>query len=151
VKTAPVVGSLFLCLLAGCSTDTAPAPAATDAWIRAAPPTATMHAGYLTITNPTFSDLTVIGARSPDFDRIEIHRTVISEGVARMRSEREVPVPARGHVVFEPGGRHLMLFGARRTLARGDKVQLTLELAGTAPLTVTAEVADGPPSETERR
>jgi copper(I)-binding protein len=149
MKTAAGCAVLLLLLVAACSADAPQPPSVTDAWIRAAPPTARMHAGYLTIVNPSATALRVVGARSPDFDSIEIHQTIVDDGVARMRALPEVDVPARGRAVFEPGGRHLMLFGARRELARGDAVQLILELADAAPLTITATVGDGPASGAE--
>jgi len=42
-------------------------------------------AGYLTLHNPGDRAVTVVGAESPDFERVEIHRTELRDGVARMR------------------------------------------------------------------
>ncbi len=46
--------------------------------------------------------------------------------MTRMTQEEHVRVPARGHTVFEPGGRHLMLIGPTKALKSGDTITLTL-------------------------
>ena len=91
--------------LAACSSRVDAPPVVTDAWIRAAPPAASMQAGYLVISNPSARPLRLLSVSSPDFERVELHRTEIRDGVARMLAENEVEVPARGSVVFAPGGR----------------------------------------------
>jgi copper(I)-binding protein len=103
-----------------------------------------MTAGYLTLTNPGDRPLILTRVRSPAFDSIELHTTIMEDGVAKMREDKGVQVPPKGSVAFEPGGRHLMMFGARRPLTVGEKVTLVLEIdAGrdAAMLTVEVEAA----------
>lgn len=134
----------LLLLTIACSPSAPPAaPAVTDAWIREAPPSAGMTAGYLTVTNPTDADIEIVDARSEAFDSIEFHITVNEDGMARMRREPSVTVPARGRVDFTPGGRHLMLFGAKSPLSDGDAVDLTITLADGRALEVSVPVARG--------
>ncbi len=97
-------------------------------WIREAPPVSTMLAGYLTIENKTKKAVEVIGARSPDFARVEIHRTEVTDGVARMIRQEQIVVLAGSTQRFEPGGYHLMLIKPLRPLLRGDRVELELSL-----------------------
>jgi len=144
MSSMPRLAGLLLLCFAACTTETGAPPAVADAWIRAAPPGAPMHAGYLTVTNPSAQPLQVVGVSSPDFERIELHVTVITDGVARMLEEDIVVVPAGSSVVFEPGARHLMLFGARRPLTLDDTVPLTIQLADATSLNVTAIVRAGP-------
>ena len=121
---------LVAILLAACSPSAPePGPIAADAWIRAVPPGAGMTAGYLTISNPGRRDLDLIQITSPDFGKIEMHSTIMEGGMARMRREPLVPVPAGSEVVFSPGGRHLMLFRPAGPLADGDGIGLTLTFA----------------------
>ena len=61
--------------------------------------------------NRTASAFTLIGASSASVRAIEIHTTLMDDGVMRMRRLQSVAVPAGETVRFEPGGRHLMLFG----------------------------------------
>ena len=98
-----------------------------DAWVRAAPPTATMSAGYLTLTNATDAPIRVVGAESPQFERVEIHESALHDGVAHMAPVDGVTVPANGSVTLAPGGLHLMLIGPTQSFAEGDKVILTLD------------------------
>jgi periplasmic copper chaperone A len=112
----------------------------TGAWVAEAPPGVQVMAGYLKIVNDGAATAVLVGATSPDFERVELHRTVIRNGVARMLHESRLPIPAHAAVVFEPGGRHLMLIGPRRALKAGDRVPLTLQFADGAVLHSTAEV-----------
>ena len=85
--------------------------------------------------------MTLTAVQSPAFDSIELHTTIMEEGVAKMREEKAVQVPPKGSVAFEPGGRHLMMFGARGPLNVGDTVTLFLEIrAGRDAAAQTIEV-----------
>ncbi|NIR60279.1 MAG: copper chaperone PCu(A)C [Gammaproteobacteria bacterium] len=114
-----------------------------EAWIREAPPVADVLAGYLVIDNPGPTERSLTGASSPLFRRVTLHRTVVSEGRARMVRQEAVPIPPGGSVRFEPGGHHLMLMGPRQRLAAGDRVPLTLQLGDGARLSVEARVRRG--------
>lgn len=101
----------------------------TDAWVRAAPPTATMTAGYLTLHNRTGTEVVLTAVSSPQYEGVELHRSRIVDGVARMEPVESIAVPARGELVLAPGGLHLMLIGPREPAAEGDAVDLTLVFA----------------------
>jgi len=98
-----------------------------DAWVRAAPPTATVTEGYLTLRNSTSGPLRVVHAESPQFERVEIHASMLHDGVAHMAPVAGVTVPARGSVALAPGGLHLMLIEPTLSLAEGGKMILTLD------------------------
>lgn len=110
------------------------------AWIREAPPSSKVLAGYMTINNQRETAITINGISSPDFESAEVHRTVINEGVARMLHIEQLDIPANGNVKLEPGGLHLMLFNPERTLTAGDIVTLTVHLGNDTCLTVRADV-----------
>jgi copper(I)-binding protein len=112
----------------------------TGAWLREAPPTATVHAAYLTLENPGATAVRIDSVTSPDFDGAEIHRSWIEDGVARMQAVAQLEVPAGGSLALEPGGYHLMLFDARRPLQAGDAVTLLLHLADGNCIRVSAPV-----------
>lgn len=100
--------------------------------IRLTPAGAPM-AGYFELHNHSGQELRILGATSPDFAEIMLHRTVTEDGRSRMEHQHDgVQVPAGGVVRFEPGGLHLMLMNAKRPLAVGDQVELRLDLAGGA-------------------
>jgi copper(I)-binding protein len=92
-----------------------------SAWVRAAPPGATMLAGYATLRNS--------GIASKAFESVEMHRTEEVDGVSRMRPVAAIEIPPDGAAVLEPGGLHLMLIRPRQPLAEGDTVILRLRFA----------------------
>lgn len=116
---------------------------ATGGWIREAPPVSTTLAGYLTIENESGKAIAVVGATSPAFARVEIHRTEVEAGLARMRRQDRVVVPPGGTQRFEPGGYHLMLMKPSRTLKAGDAVELELSLEDGQSIQVELTVKKG--------
>jgi len=131
---------LGLNLFAGQAWATDPAIAIRDAWIRGAPPGAAVLAGYLQLDNRTGGSLVVSTFHSPDFDRIELHRTVVEQGVARMLHVERLEIPPGETVSLEPGGMHLMLFSPVRSLRQDDRVVFGVELADGRSQTFEATV-----------
>lgn len=111
-----------------------------EPWIREAPPTSRVLAGYLTLVNTGDNTMTVTAISSPDFKNAEIHRTVIEAGVARMLPVKQLEVPAGGQLMLEPGGHHLMLFDPLRTLTAGETVTLIIHMNDGKQLSATAPV-----------
>ncbi|MBT8082076.1 MAG: copper chaperone PCu(A)C [Gammaproteobacteria bacterium] len=104
-----------LCLAVLLSACGAPQPplVASEVEITRPMPGRHMSAGYLVLTNNTGEPIRITGATSPQFGKVEIHETIIADGVARMRQLDELVVPARHSVRLERGGKHLMLMRAR--------------------------------------
>lgn len=100
-----------------------------SAWVRAAPPGATMLAGYATLRNSGETAVSVVGAESKAFESVEMHRTEEVDGVSRMRPVETIEIPASGEAVMAPGGLHLMLIRPRQPIAEGDTVTLRLRFA----------------------
>ena len=123
-----------------------PAIAATNpvavhgAWVREAPPGTEVMAAYLVLKNPSARPQTLRRATSPQFGRVEIHRTELHDGMASMVPQDHVTIPARGRLSFAPESYHLMLIGPRRALRAGDRVTLILHFDGVPPLRVVAPV-----------
>ncbi len=139
-----VIVAVVTALLSACSPGAPPAsPSVSDSWIREAPPGAGMTAGYMTVVNPTDREIEIVGVRSEDFGSIELHITTTEDGVAKMRAQDSVTVPPGGMVVFEPGGRHLMMFDPVRPLGEGDTVMMTVVLADGSEITAESKIARG--------
>lgn len=115
----------------------------TGAWVREGPPTTQVLAGYAQIANPGIQEITIVGASSPQFETVEIHRTEIVDGMARMIAQPQLVVQAGGNVTFEPGGLHLMLIQAQQPLVSGDHVEINLQLTNGTRQRVDAEVRPG--------
>ena len=100
-----------------------------DAWIREAPPGATMLAGYATLKNTGDAPLTILTVQSDAFRMTSLHETVVEDGVARMREMHRLQIPAGGEVQLAPGGKHLMFMHPRGEIAAGDQVGVTFLMA----------------------
>jgi len=130
-----------LLLLIGPSLVTADAAlTVSEPWIREAPPTASVMAGYMTLVNGSDTPVTVISISSPDFKGAEIHRTVVNEGVARMLPVSQLEIPANSPLKLEPGGLHLMLFEPQRPLPAGATVTLIIHRSNGSKVSTTATV-----------
>ena len=95
-------------------------------WLRAAPPNAMMMAAYGDLNNDTDKQKILIGAYSPDFGMAEIHKTIITDGVARMVHQAEIIIKPHEQLSFKPGGLHIMLMQPSKTISTGDKIKICL-------------------------
>lgn len=100
-----------------------------DAWIRNAPPGATMMAGYATLKNEGDAPIKVLTVQSDAFRQSSIHETVVERGVARMRELPRIDLAPGATVEMKPGGAHLMLSEPRHAIRDGDKVHMVFLLA----------------------
>lgn len=112
-------------------------PKVEQAWVRAAPPGATVLAGYASLRNDCPRPFVLTGVAGRDFMMAMVHETKLSNGQSTMRHARRTVVPAHGLLRLAPGGRHLMLMHPRRALPAG--VVLRLELLGEGGLRVPAD------------
>jgi copper(I)-binding protein len=104
-------------------------PKVEKAWIRAAPPGATVLAGYALLRNDCARPVVVTGAKSRDFVLVQLHETKTENGTSTMRHAKRTPLAARATLALAPGGYHLMLMHPRRALPEGTVVKLELLLA----------------------
>ena len=100
--------SLLLISAGACSSDTAPL-AISDTVIRKPLPGMHMSAGYFTLTNNTSDSIVITHVTSPQFGAVEMHETIIEEGVARMAALGDLELAPDSTIRFQPGGKHLML------------------------------------------
>ena len=114
---------------------------ADDPWVPAAPPTARMMAGYMTLLNDGREDVEIVDARADGFGRVEIHRSYREDGMMRMRRIDALDVPAGGAVTLARGGLHVMLMAPERVPAEGETVTIELlDADGSVVLSVDASV-----------
>ena len=117
----------------------APMPLVQDAYARAVPPGQPNSAAFMRIINPTAEALALVDASSSVARVVELHTHVQEDGMMKMRRVERIDVPAKGEVILQPGGLHLMLIGLTQPLAAGDPVDLRLSFDNGATLAVTAE------------
>lgn len=121
---APAVAGALL--LTGCLK-----PAMIEAdhvWVRLPAVEGRPGSGYFTLHGGTGA-ATLIAVSADYAIRTEMHESMMSGGMATMKKIDSVPLPAGGEVTFQPGGRHLMLFGVSRDLKPGDNTLLTFTFA----------------------
>lgn len=114
-----------------------------DARIREAPPGATALAGYMVIENQSAETRKLIAAESAAFDAIEMHRSMVENGIARMVPQASISIPAGGRATLDPNGYHLMMMRPAKSLRAGDDVNVLLTFDGGKRLSVTFPVTEG--------
>lgn len=128
----------ILVLLTACSNE-APPLVASDVVVKRPLPGMQMSAGYLTLRNNSGESITIDQVTSPQFGNVEMHETVIENGVAKMVALEPVVLSAGSSVEFEPGGKHLMLM---RPVEDLGTVTLEFHSAGTIVLSVSVATGD---------
>ncbi|HKE46669.1 MAG TPA: copper chaperone PCu(A)C [Rhodanobacteraceae bacterium] len=100
-----------------------------DAWIRLAPPGASMMAGYATLKNEGDAPISVLTVQSDAFRQASIHETVNERGVSKMRELPRIDLAPGVTITLKPGGAHVMLSEPRHAIHAGEKVQMIFLLA----------------------
>lgn len=96
----------------------------TDAWVRASNPGQSVGAAYVTLTSP--QDVTLVYIETERAGSVEMHSMTMQNGIMKMRSMEELPVPAGKPVKLAPGGLHLMLFELPKPFKAGEQVKFRL-------------------------
>ena len=106
--------------------------AVTNAWSRSTPPGVTVGVAYFTLKNDTGKSDRLLRITTPVASKVQVHRTEVLDGMARMREVAVLHVDAGQTVEFAPNGMHLMLMGLKQPLAEGRsfEIELLFEVAG---------------------
>ena len=132
---------LFVCLFLGaCSGDTLPPLIASNIEITAAMPGRTMSAGYLDLTNNTDVAVSISSIVSPQFNSVEMHESLLENGVAKMRRIPELSIPANSTLTLKRGGKHLMLM---QRSGSAERITLNFLSGDTILLAVQASISAG--------
>lgn len=111
-----------------------------EPWVREAPPTARVLGLFMQLHNAGERELVIQGASSPLCERVEIHRTVLEDGVARMIPQPELRLAPGETLSLEPGSYHLMLIGPRQALREGDRIEVLIRYDDDQEQTIQAPV-----------
>lgn len=113
-------------------------------WVRPTNSGQKVGAAYMTITSKVDCELT--GVKSDVADTVEIHSMTMTDGIMKMRKMNTLTLKAEQAVKLAPGGFHLMLFGLKKPMLAGEKVDFSLQLTcGTqvlTPLSFTSTVKE---------
>ncbi len=100
-----------------------------------------MTAGYLTVENNSNQPIAIEKVTSPQFARVEIHETVIQDNVTRMVSLSPLIVERHSNIVFEPGGKHLMMSDPPQEIVPGLPVAVEFHYDTSGLLIVATTVS----------
>ncbi len=100
---------LALLALSSCRSEPGPPLLATHLEVSKPLPGMMMSAAYLSLTNNTDMTMTITNISSPQFGTVEMHESLLVDGVAKMRRIAELDIAAGVTENFERGGKHLML------------------------------------------
>ena len=104
-----LVWCVVLVAAAGCDRPEGPPVAIANLAVTAPGTGMPMAAGYFEISNRSGTAIRIDRVSSPEYGSVEMHETIIEDGIARMREIPVLEIPDGGTVVFERGGKHLML------------------------------------------
>ena len=135
---------VFVCLISAlalvCAASEDAGVSVRDAWIRETPPGMTMMAGYMELRNNTSRPQVLVAASSSGFESVMIHSTLVKDGMAGMVHLSQIELKPNASLIFVPGGYHLMLVNAKRTLRAGDQVVINLKFRDGLVLPVAFEI-----------
>lgn len=95
--------------------------------IKEAPPNAPVLGGYIMLQNNGAEDDRLIAIESVAVEKVELHRTVVTDDIASMTPMTEgLPIPAGGIVWLGDSGTHAMFIKPSVRYRDGDEVPATL-------------------------
>ena len=97
-------------------------------------------AGYATLVNGSDTPVSLVGARSPDYGSVMIHRSLDRGGMERMVMVNAIPVPPHGRAALTPGDYHLMLMQPRHAIRPGMRVSVRFEFSDGSTIDVAMPV-----------
>lgn len=95
---------------------------------------------FLTLQNGGKADDRLLKAASPAAASVELHTHVKDGDAMRMRPVEDIPVPAGGQTMLEPGGYHIMLIGLKQPLKEGGQIPLTLTFEKAGDISIEVPV-----------
>ncbi len=128
---------MTLILLSACNNASGPSLVASDIVINEPLPGHAMSAGYLTLSNLSSDPVRVTRVTSPQFEAVEIHESLLRDGIASMQRVAELSIAAKSGVSLQPGGKHLMLM---RPIGAAKSVSLNFYNDETLLLSVQASI-----------
>jgi copper(I)-binding protein len=126
----------MLAAVSGCESGDGPPVVAANIVVTAPAAGMPMAAGYLDISNRSGTGIRITRVSSPAYESVEMHETIVEDDVARMREIPVLEIEDGETVVFEPGGKHLMLM---RPIGTPDTITLNFYSDELLLLSVSAE------------
>lgn len=113
-----------------------------QAWSRATPPGVAVGAAFMQLKNKGHHGDRLVGVSSPVADRVEVHETLMENGVMKMRQRESLSIDAGKSVSLQPGGLHIMLLDLKRPLAANSSIPLHLQFENAGMVMVNVKVGE---------
>lgn len=108
-------------------------------WVRLLP-SHIPSAGYFVIQNDQDQPLELLAGSTPSFSEVMLHETIEEDGMAKMVMADKITVPAKGSLVFKPGGLHAMYEKPTHDIKVGDTMTMTLLFANQQKVEASCKV-----------
>ncbi|TWO18239.1 copper chaperone PCu(A)C [Campylobacter hyointestinalis] len=100
-----------------------------DAFVKATMPNAQNSAAFMSITNNTDQNISLVSASNSVSKFTELHTHVSENGMKKMIQIPQIDIPAKSSAQLKPGGLHIMMIGLSKAINPGDKVDITLNFS----------------------
>ena len=111
-------------------------------WARATPGGAKVGGGYFKVTNAGTALERLVGGSAEVAERLELHQSTLTDGVASMRSLASgIEIKPGETIELKPGAIHVMLVNLKRPLKAGERIAATLAFEKAGPVAVEFSVA----------
>ena len=133
--------------LASCHDDAGLQASVKGAWVRLPAVAGGAAAGYFTVRAKSDDALVAVSAPGA---KVELHESMTHGGMTGMRPLATIALPAGETIAFEPGGKHLMIFGLGPNLKPRGRLPLTFRFRSAPPVEVEARLVgagDAPPGD----
>lgn len=91
-------------------------------------------------------DTVLRSVSSPSILRLAMHETVEDNGMSMMRPLTAVAVPARAKVMFEPGGKHVMIWGVDEGARKRGKAEFVFSFSTGEKIAADAVISEIAPA-----
>ena len=103
-----------------------------DAWVRSMPPGAQVSAAYGMLMNHGDQTVTLSAVSSAMSATAEMHEVIADGDQRRMAELESIDIAPHETLIFEPGGRHIMLLDIAAPPVEGETVEIcAVSAAGT--------------------
>ena len=111
-----------------------------DAWVPTAPPTAMVHAAYMTLHNGGTAPRILTGISAVGYAISHLHGSNETDGITTMTMLHNIEIPSGGTLHMQPGKLHVMLMAPEAPMTEGEAIELTLSFANGKRQRVEAKV-----------
>ena len=118
-----------------------------DVWVRSMPPGAQVSAAYGMLMNHGDQTITLSTVSSDISGTAEMHEVIADGDQRRMAELESIDIAPHQTLIFEPGGRHIMLLDITAPPIEGETVEICAVSAAGTRARAEAAVRRQPPAE----